>query len=133
MKRIALSVLAAATLAAALPAAASAQAYGQNSRGPIPYTQYRPSTPPPWQSINLRQRELDARIDMGVRTGRISRSEAARLRTEFRRIARLERTYRRGGLSVRERAELDRQFDRLSARIHVEANDRDTSRPGPRR
>ena len=44
MKRIALTVLAAATVVAAIPAAASAQ----NTRGPIPYTQYRPSTPPVW-------------------------------------------------------------------------------------
>lgn len=129
MKRIAITVLAAATVVAAIPAAASAQ----NPRGPIPYTEYRPSTPPVWQSINQRQRELDRRIDLGVRTGRISRREAAALRTEFRRIARLEQTYRRGGLTIRERAELDRQFDRLSARIRVEASDRDTSRPGPRR
>jgi hypothetical protein len=129
MKRIAITVLAAATVVAAIPAAASAQ----NPRGPIPYTEYRPSTPPVWQSINQRQRELDRRIDLGVRTGRISRREATALRTEFRRIARLEQTYRRGGLTIRERAELDRQFDRLSARIRVEASDRDTSRPGPRR
>jgi hypothetical protein len=129
MKRIALTVLAAATVVAAIPAAASAQ----NTRGPIPYTQYRPSTPPVWQSINLRQRELDRRIDLGVRMGRITRREATALRTEFRGIARLEQTYRRGGLTVRERADLDRRFDRLSAKIRVEANDRDTSRPGPRR
>lgn len=129
MKRIALTVLAAATVVAAIPAAASAQ----NPRGPIPYTEYRPSTPPVWQNINQRQRELDRRIDLGVRMGRISRREAVALRADFQRIVRLERTYRRGGLSVRERAELDRQFDRLSARIRVEASDRDTSRPGPRR
>jgi hypothetical protein len=133
MKRIALTVLAAATVVAAIPAAASAQNYGQNTRGPIPYTQYRPSTPPVWQNINQRQRELDRRIDMGVRIGRISRREATALRAEFRQIARQEQIYRRGGLTVRERADLDRRFDRLSARIRWEANDRDTRRPGPRR
>jgi hypothetical protein len=129
MKRIALTVLAAATVVAAIPAAASAQ----NTRGPIPYTQYRPSTPPVWQSINSRQRELDRRIDLGVRMGRITRREATSLRAEFRGIARLEQTYRRGGLSIRERADLDRRFDRLSAKIRVQASDRDTSRPGSRR
>lgn len=130
MKRIALTLLAAATVAAAVPATASAQ----NTRGPIPYDQYRPSTPPVWQSINSRQRELDRRIDIGVRTGRISRREATALRAEFREIARLEATYRRGGLTIRERADLDRRFDRLSGRIRWEANDRDrdrdTGRPG---
>ena len=133
MKRIALTVLAAATVVAAIPAAASAQNYGQNPRGPIPYTQYRPSTPPVWQPINARQRELDRRIDLGVRMGRITRREATALRTEFRGIARVEQSYRRGGLTVRERADLDRRFDRLSVKIRWEANDRDTRRPGPRR
>jgi Ni/Co efflux regulator RcnB len=129
MKRIALTVLAAATVAAAIPAAASAQ----TSRGAVHYTQYRPSAPAIWQNINQRQRELDRRIDMGVRMGRISRSEAVRLRAEFRQIARLEQSYRRRGLTVRERADLDRRFDRLSVRIRWEANDRDTRRPGHRR
>ena len=129
MKRIALSILAVATVVAAIPAAASAQ----NPRGPIPYTQYRPSTPPVWQPINARQRELDRRIDLGVRMGRITRREATALRTEFRGIARVEQSYRRGGLTVRERADLDRRFDRLSVKIRWEANDRDTRRPGPRR
>ena len=133
MKRIALTVLAAATVVAAIPATASAQNYGQNTRGPTPYTQYRPNTPPVWQNINQRQRELDRRIDLGVRMGRISRREATALRTEFRGIARLEQTYRRGGLTFRERADLDRRFDRLSMKIRIEANDRDTRRPGPRR
>ena len=73
MKRIALTILAAATVVAAIPAAAAAQ----SPRGPILYTQYRPSTPPVWQPINARQRELDRRIDIGVRTGRISRRPAA--------------------------------------------------------
>ena len=135
MKRIALTVLAAATVVAAIPAAASAQTYGSNTRGPIPYSDYRP-TPnraPVWENINQRQRELDRRIDLGVRMGRISRREATALRAEFRSIARLEQTYRRGGLTVRERADLDRRFDRLSMKIRVEASDRDTRRPGPRR
>ncbi|MDB5452629.1 MAG: hypothetical protein JWO33_1207 [Caulobacteraceae bacterium] len=77
-----------------------------------------------WTPVNMRQRELDRRIDTGIRTGRLTTEEAARLRAEFRDVSRLERTYRRGGLTGAERAELDRRFDRLAARITWESNDR---------
>lgn len=122
MKRIALSILAAATVVAAIPAAASAQPNVRHyDNGPGRHHQQ-------WQSINQRQAELDRRIDIGVRTNRLSRREAVALRAEFRDIAQLERNYRRNGLSVRERADLDRRFDRLSVKIRFEANDRDRRR-----
>lgn len=81
-----------------------------------------------WQPINQRQRMLDMRIDAGLRNGWISRREAASLRAEFNDIARLEAQYRRNGLNNRERADLDRRFDRLSATIEAEARDRDRRR-----
>ena len=81
-----------------------------------------------WQSINQRQANLDRRIDVGLRTGSLSRREATRLRGEFNGLARLEANYRRGGLSGWERADLDRRFDRLSAQIRNERNDRDDRR-----
>lgn len=81
-----------------------------------------------WQPINQRQRQLDARIDVGVRSGQISRREASRLRAEFQQIASLEARYRRNGLDNRERIDLDRRFDRLSAMIQVERRDRDNRR-----
>lgn len=79
-----------------------------------------------WMSINQRQANLDERIDRGVRTGALTRGEAARLRVDFQALARLEAQYGRsdGGLSMRERADLDRRFDQLSARIRIEARDR---------
>jgi hypothetical protein len=77
-----------------------------------------------WTPVNARQRELDRRIDVGIRTGRLTPEEAARLRAEFRDVARMERTFRRGGLTMSERAELDRRFDRLAAHITWESNDR---------
>ena len=76
-----------------------------------------------WMNINQRQANLDRRIDQGVRTGKISRAEAHRLRADFQTIARLENRYRANGLSNWERADLDRRFDTLSARIRIEAND----------
>ncbi|WGM41226.1 hypothetical protein [Caulobacter sp. NIBR1757] len=83
----------------------------------------------PWQNINQRQAQLDRRIDMGVRSGQITRREAANLRQEFRGIARLEARYRStGGLQAWERVDLDRRFDRLSIKIRWQANDRDHRR-----
>jgi hypothetical protein len=76
-------------------------------------------------SINQRQANLDARIDAGVRNGSLSRTEATRLRADFQALVRLEAEYRRNGLTQAERADLDRRFDILSARIQSERADRD--------
>jgi len=98
---IALALTAAATLA--VPGAAQAQRY---------------------QSINQRQANQFARINQGVRSGALTRPEAARLRAQFRDLARLESRYRVNGLSPGERADLNRRFDRLSDRIYVQKRDR---------
>lgn len=81
-----------------------------------------------WQPINQRQRQLDARIDRGIRSGDLDRREAFALRAEFRQIADLEARYRRGGLSYQERRDLDRRFDRLDARLEASLNDWDRRR-----
>lgn len=107
--------------AAALPAAAQSYNRGHDDRG---YNQNYGG----WQSINVRQSNLDRRIDVGVRNGQLSRREATRLRGEFTALLRLEANYRRGGLTAWERADLDRRFDRLSAQIRTERRDRDNRR-----
>ncbi|HEX2562207.1 hypothetical protein [Phenylobacterium sp.] len=76
-----------------------------------------------WVSIDRRQAQLDQRIDRGLRTGRLTPAEAARLRAEFYQIARVEARYRSGGLTLAERSDLDRRFDRLAARIRWEGRD----------
>lgn len=106
-------LLAAAALGSVLALAAPANAlhYGQNYSA--------------WQSINQRQDNLERRIDRGVRDGSLTRREAALLRDEFRDLERLEARYRRsdGRLTAWERADLDRRFDALSARIRYERYD----------
>lgn len=78
-----------------------------------------------WSELDARQAQIDRRIDRGLRTGRITRQEAMRLRAEFRQVARLERRYRSDGhLSYSERADLDRRFDRLEMAVRHEARDR---------
>lgn len=81
-----------------------------------------------WTPINQRQRQLDNRIDQGVRDGSLSRREAGRLRGEFQEIAALESRYRRNGLNRQERADLDRRFDRLSQEIYAQRRDGDNRR-----
>lgn len=110
MKKFTLIIAGLGIAAATVPTMASAQSYGN------------------WQTINQRQNTLDRRIDMGVRNGSLDRREATRLRAEFRQIAQLEQRYRRGGLSVAERRDLDRRFDALSARIKYERHDRQDRR-----
>jgi hypothetical protein len=110
MTRKLITLLAATAACVTLPAVASAQ------QG--------------WLNINQRQAQLDQRIDVGVRNGQITASEAARLRAEFSDLARLEARYRMDGLSMNERADLDRRFDGLSMRIRAERADNDRYRIG---
>ncbi|MDH7637954.1 hypothetical protein [Sphingomonas oryzagri] len=105
MKRTILGLVAAASLTAIVPGIASAA---------------------PWQSINGRQANLYNRIEQGVRSGALTRAEAASLRTRFVALERREADYRRSrpGLTIAERADLDRRFNALSASIRVQKHDR---------
>ena len=78
----------------------------------------------PWQSINQRQANLNVRIDQGIRSGALTRPEAARLRAQMRQVANLEYRYRRNGLTAWERRDLDRRFDAISARVRIQKHDR---------
>jgi chromosome segregation ATPase len=111
MKRILLSLLAT-TMAAGVPAAASAQNW----------------------NVNERQAQLEQRIEAGQRGGGLTVREADRLREEFRAIRRLERDYRTDGLSPRERQDLDRRFNQLSQQIRAERSDNQnrSGQPGRR-
>jgi hypothetical protein len=85
-----------------------------------------------WQNISQRKYQLDRRIDQGERNRQLSRREANYLRSELNSLIRLERSYMRQGLSFRERAELDRRYDRLEVRVRAERRD-NNNRPGDRR
>lgn len=100
MKKLIAAVLAVSAIAATTPAMAQA-----------------------WQSINQRQANLDRRIDQGVRSGSLTRQEAANLRTLYRGIVQLEARYRAtNGLSAWERRDLDQRFDHLSSRVRYGKN-----------
>jgi len=123
MKTLLIPVLAATVAATALPAAAQAYDRHVPSRGPA-YEQNHGG----WQSVSQRKYSLDRRIDQGVRTRQLSSREASRLKDELNGLIRLERNYMRGGLTRWERQDLDRRYDRLSAKIRLERRDHNSRR-----
>ena len=107
MNRLLISLAASAVAVTAMPSIANAQA---------------------WQNINARQDRLYSRIEQGVRSGALTRNEAANLRARFVRLDRLEAQYRRGGLNMRERRDLNQRFDALSRSVRTQKNDRQDRR-----
>nr|WP_313430152.1 hypothetical protein [Brevundimonas diminuta] len=116
-KTLMIPVLAATTAAVAIGAAlpAAAQSY---RHAPVYESRHDG-----WRSIHQRKYNLDRRIDQGVRTRQLSVREASRLKNELNNLVRLERAYQRDGLSRRERMELDRRYDALSAKVRYERRD----------
>ena len=116
-KTLMIPVLAATTAAVAIGAAlpAAAQSY---RHAPVYESRHDG-----WRSIDQRKYNLDRRIDQGVRTRQLSVREASRLKNELNSLVRLERAYQRDGLSRRERMELDRRYDALSAKVRYERRD----------
>lgn len=78
------------------------------------------------RSINGRERRQQERIRQGVRSGELTRREAARLEAEQARI-RVNEAYARrsgNGLSAQERARLERELNRSSKDIYRQKNDK---------
>ena len=119
MKKLLIPALAVAVASAALPAAA--QSYGHNN-GPSRGHGYEQNYNG-WNAIAQRKHNLDRRIDQGIRNRQLSHREASRLQDELDSLVRLERQYQRGGLTRWERQDLDRRYDRLSAKVRYERND----------
>jgi hypothetical protein len=118
MKTLLIPALAVAVASAALPAAAQSYDRHGPSRGPSYEQNYNG-----WNAIAQRKYNLDRRIDRGVQTRQLSYREASRLKDELNSLVRLERQYQRGGLTRWERQDLDRRYDRLSAKVRYERND----------
>ena len=68
-----------------------------------------------WQPIAQRRAQLQRLIDRGLRNGWLSRREARYVQTEVNGLIRLEYRYQQGGLSWRERQDLQSRYDRLTA------------------
>jgi hypothetical protein len=78
-----------------------------------------------YAAMEDRKLDLDARIEQGLRSGQLTTAEADVLRDDFDEIARVEASYRVDGLSVEERADLNRRFDDLNRSIRVARADED--------
>ncbi len=129
-KKALIPALALAAASVAVPAAAQSYGYGYD-RGDRYERDHRDRYDRDsrgWQPIAQRKYQLDRRIDVGLRNGQLSRREATRLRYELDRLVQLEYRYQRGGLSLRERQELDRRYDQLARQIRFERRDRDDRR-----
>ena len=75
--------------------------------------------------INQRQDRQQNRIHHGIRSGALTPNEAARLEAQEARIAAAEARARRSGdgLSLRERASLERSLNRESGQISRQTHD----------
>ena len=69
---------------------------------------------------------IQMRIDQGIRSGALNRFEAVRLQNELRGIQTLQYRYSISGgrIDMRERADLERRYDALSAKVRFDKNDR---------
>lgn len=75
-------------------------------------------------TVNERQERQQDRIEQGVKSGELTKREAARLRREQRRIKAEEKAFRSDGkLSKRERAKLQKDLNKSSRHIYREKHD----------
>lgn len=133
MKTLMATLAAVAAVTAAAPVAA--QTYGDHRYDRYEQGRYEQSrgwdrgdrgwTRNDYYNINQRQARLEHRIERGVRTGALTRSEARHMREQFADIERLERRYRINGLTRWERADLDDRFDRFERRLMAQLRDND--------
>lgn len=92
------------TMAALSALAAAAPAIGQNWAGA-------------GASTHARVQQLEAWLEAGLRRGTIPRWHANRLRSQAQQLRQLEMRYRSGGISSRERADLEMRIDNLASQI----------------
>ena len=96
-------------LMAAGTAAIAAPAVAQSGNG---YAYGQQNNVNAQASVNLQNRiaQLETRLQAGLQSGAITRSEAANLRTQVRTLTRLERQYSRNGLTQAERQDLQQRL-----------------------
>lgn len=70
-----------------------------------------------YQSVADGRAEFDRRVDAAVGARRLSRTDATRLRADYAALIRMEAEYQRGGLTARERQDIETRLDALDARL----------------
>ena len=83
------------------------------------------SSAAPVTPVNQRAQMIQSRIDQGMRSGGLDRREGFKLQNELRGIQKLEYRYSVSGgrLDLRERADLERRYDALSAKVRFDKHD----------
>lgn len=76
-----------------------------------------------WLPIIERQALLNDRIDAGLANGELTASEARMMRDDMAALVSLEGSYRYGGLSSRERLDLDRQYALIDDHMRLALRD----------
>jgi Ni/Co efflux regulator RcnB len=74
-------------------------------------------------TINRREHHEQVRIRQGIKSGELSRKEAARLEKEQAKIRVDERFARKNGVTPKERARLEKELNRASKDIHRQKHD----------
>lgn len=72
-----------------------------------------------WLPMIERQDVLDERLDARLAAGELTPEEASLLRSDMRALVALEGRYRYGGLSAREKLELDRRYALIDDQVRV--------------
>ena len=83
------------------------------------------SSAAPFAPVNQRAQMIQSRIDQGIRSGGLDRREAFKLQNQLRGIQKLEYRYRLSGgrIDLRERADLERRYDALGAKVRFDKHD----------
>lgn len=76
-------------------------------------------------NVNATQAQLQAKINLGIRTGALTRNEARDLQNKMYEYSRLESSMRRNGLSFGERNRLSARLSKLSMEIQRQLSDSD--------
>jgi TolA-binding protein len=105
MKRILTGVLAAAAMAAV-----AAPALAQGTR------------PADGFALSERQDDIARRIDTGVASGSLTDLQAADLRDQFKGLLDLQDQYRKSGLTLYQREDLQARYDTLSERLKADTD-----------
>ena len=117
-------------LATAGAAAGTTIDHGSGTFVSVQHSQYGDRHDDRWddRSMNVNEREarINARIQRGLRDGRITDREGRRLYRELAAIEAKERRFLADGrLNYREEAELKRNLDRLADNVRVQLRDED--------
>jgi len=130
MKKTLIVLATAGVLASGGAAAGTTINYGSAAFVPVQHSQYGDRHDDRWddRSLNINEREarINARIQRGLRDGRITAPEGRRLYRQLAAIEAKERGFLADGrLNYREEAELKRNLDRLADSVRVQLRDED--------